>query len=65
MVLYSFTRYIILVILFSAAILAMQPYQISADFADTEARKLVDFAQHRTMPSPPTPTANQQIHVHG
>ncbi|KAG6627545.1 hypothetical protein CIPAW_15G136500 [Carya illinoinensis] len=62
MVLYSFTRYIILVILFSAAILAMQPYQISAD---TEARKLVDFAQHRTMPSPPTPTANQQIHVHG
>ncbi|KAG6675773.1 hypothetical protein I3843_15G115700 [Carya illinoinensis] len=61
MVLYSFTRYIILVILFSAAILAMQPYQISADI---EARKLVaDFAR-RTSPKPPTPTANTQKHVH-
>ncbi|KAG6627554.1 hypothetical protein CIPAW_15G137100 [Carya illinoinensis] len=45
--LYSFSRYIILVLLLSAAILATQPYQISADIK--VIRKLA------RMPSPPPP----------
>ncbi|KAG6627556.1 hypothetical protein CIPAW_15G137300 [Carya illinoinensis] len=45
--LYSYSRYIILVLLLSAAILAMHPYQISADIK--VIRKLA------RMPSPPPP----------
>ncbi|KAG6627557.1 hypothetical protein CIPAW_15G137400 [Carya illinoinensis] len=46
--LYSFSRYTILILLLSAAILAMQPYQISADIE--VIRKLA-----ARMPSPPPP----------
>ncbi|KAG7944690.1 hypothetical protein I3843_15G115800 [Carya illinoinensis] len=49
--LFSFSRYIIMVLLLSAAILAMQPYQISAD--NTKAGKLA--SDHRLPPSPPPP----------